>query len=59
MLVRSDTCGNTSKAYDVTHASDVTTELSLMGGLNQAEVISRWVVLWAGYSWSSFFTVSW
>ena len=31
MLVRSDTCGNTSKAYDVTHASDVTTELSLMG----------------------------
>ena len=32
MLVRSDTCGYTSKTYDVTHASDVTTELSLVGG---------------------------
>ena len=26
MLVRSEACGYTSKAYDVTHASDVTTQ---------------------------------
>ena len=31
VVVRSDTCGYTSKAYDVTHASDVTTELPLIG----------------------------
>ena len=30
VVVRSDTCGYTSKAYDVTHASDVTTELPLI-----------------------------
>ena len=29
MLVGSESCGYTSKAYDVTHASDVTTQCAL------------------------------